>query len=202
MLSRVTLIGSSAVLAFVGVVACTAKTAHPPASETSSSGGGGGQGGSSGTVGDGGLADGGGCNALSLANAAIIGQQQIAEAAPVPIGGAIPDGVYSLAKDTIFTGPGGTTAATGVTTQEVQSFSGTNFDILSQAAAPAAELSGSGSYAVTSTTNDAGTTIGSTLTISLACPSPTTVVRSYSVVNGTILEFIGANEVLTYTLLP
>jgi hypothetical protein len=201
MLSRITLLGS--VTSFVVlVVACAAKSDHPPASETSSGnvvGGGGGS--SSGVLADGGLADGGTCNALSITGTAIIAQQQIAEAAPVPVGGTILDGTYFLTKDTIFTGPGGTTAATGVTTQEVQAFSATNFEILTQPAAPSPSTDASGTFAISSVTNEAGTSSGFTLTITIACPTPTSVVRNYSVVNATLLEFVGPNEVLTYTLL-
>ena len=202
MLSRVTLVASVA-SAFLAFVACSAKSDHPPATETSSSGvAGGGHGGSSGVAGDGGLVDSGnGCTTLALDQTTIISQQQIAEAAPVPTGGTILDGTYVLTKDTIFTGPGGTTAATGVTTQEIQSFSGTTFAVLTQAAAPAAAAGASGTFATSSVTNDAGSTIGSTLTITIACPTPATITRNYSVVNTTILEFIGSNEVLTYTAL-
>ncbi len=198
----------SSVASLVLLGACSAKSNHPASTETSAGGVvGGGRGSSGGGTTDGGATDGGGsdggaCNTLALTNASIIGQQQVAEAVPVPAGGAIADGTYVLSKDTIFTGPGGTTGATGVTTQEVQSFGGTRFELLSQSAAPAPAVDVGGTFTISSVTSDAGTSTGFTLTFTLTCPTARTTQRSYSVVNGTtLLEFVGANEVLTYTLL-
>lgn len=206
MLSRILLLGAAASISLA--VACSAKSNnHPTASDPNSQanlptggavgGGGGGGGGGDGGTGVGG--DGGTCTQLSLANAPIIGQQQVAEASPVPLGGTIPDGAYFLAKDTIYTGPGGTTGATGLTLQEAQGFSGNTVQMLSQAASPAPLLDARGTYALTSVTTDAGTATGFRVTFSFTCPSAGATSRSYSVVNGQILEFVGTNEVLTYT---
>ena len=195
-------------LSVLMVAACSAKTNHPAAAETSSgnvAGGGHGSSGSAGvggTVGDGGrLGDGGSCTTLLLASAPIVSQQQVAEAVPVPIGGIITDGTYFLTKDTMYTGPGGSTNVTGVTLQEIQAFAGTSVQVHSKPPSPTAEVEASGTFATSTVTNDAGTAGGFLVTYTFTCPSAGVTARNYSVVNGTtILEFVGPNEVLTYTL--
>jgi hypothetical protein len=205
MLSRIALLGAGASL-LLGL-ACSAKsTGHPAATDTNSEaknptgnvvGGGGGT--SGGTTDGGRVLDGGTCSNLSLTNAPIVGQQQVAEASPVPLGGTIPDGTYILSKDTIYTGPGGTTGATGLTLQEVQGFSGTTIEVLSQPSAPSPLVDTRGTYDLTSVTSDSGTASGFRVTFSFTCPTSSATSRGYSVVNGQLLEFVSSNEVLTYT---
>jgi hypothetical protein len=120
----------------------------------------------------------------------------------VPLGGVIADGTYALARDTIFTGPGGTTGATGVTLQELQVFSGTSITVVSQPTPPAALVAATGAFAIGTVTNDAGvTTNGVTVRFAFTCPAglaPTTL--AYTATGTTLLEFRSATEVLQYTL--
>lgn len=196
---------ASLAVSLVGV-ACMSQSHPAPINGDSDSGsnlpkgGGGTGGGSSGTSGTDG-AIGATCNAVSLAGIAAVSQLEAAEAAPVPLGGTIPDGTYVLTKDTIYTGPGGATGGTGMTQTEVQVFSGTTIQIASQPPAPNPAIDLSGNFSVVTGTDEAGTpTTGTTLTFVFTCPSgAAAVTRSYSVINNTILEFLNAGEVLTYT---
>jgi hypothetical protein len=52
------------------------------------------------------------CNTLGQ-TASPVAQLRVAEATPTPTGGAVPDGTYHLISDTVFTGVGGATGATG-----------------------------------------------------------------------------------------
>jgi hypothetical protein len=194
-----------------GWLGCTKETAPPVSNEDPGAGGpppgvpraGGGTGG---TVGDGGLfldgGDGGMCTLLSVASAAPVMQQQVAEAAPIPLGGVIPDGTYVLSKDTIYTGPGGTTGLTGVTSQQMQVFSAMSVGIAVQPPAPNPAYDESGTYTSVGVTNDAGITTATAITFSFTCPLAGTGTLSYSVNGTTLLEFLSANEVLTFIPQP
>lgn len=197
-------LAASLALSLVGF-ACISKS-HPATisgdtdSGSSIPGPGGGGGGSSGTPGvDGSTA--GACNNVSLTTFAAVTQLEAAEAAPVPIGGTILDGTYVLTKDTIYTGPGGATGSTGMTQTEVQVFSGTTIAIATQPPAPNPAEALSGTFSVPTGTDEAGApTTGTTMTFVFSCPAnAAAVTRSYSVVNNTILEFLSAGEVLTFT---
>ncbi len=193
------------VSAFLFIPACSAKsTGHPATSETSAGGilgggvGSGGVPGDGGARGDGAADDAGTCGAPDISNAIVVGQQQVAEAPPIPVGGSIADGTYVLVKDTLYTGPSGVIGPTPVTRQEIQVFAGTAVHVASKSG-PSAVVDASGSFATGSLANDAGTRSSFSLTFAFTCPSSTTVASNYSVVGGQLLEFIETSRVLTYT---
>jgi hypothetical protein len=192
-------------LASLGLwVGCSAKSAKPALLNGDTDSGvpplpqGGGHpdgGGEGGLLADGGTA----CSGLTLDNATVVTTQEVAEAAPLPLGGTITDGTYVLTKDTVYTGPGGTTGSTGVQQQAIQRFAGSAIEVVvSQPPNPTEALSGT--YATASVTNDAGTSTPTRISFLFTCPAgaPTSTF-SYTATGTTLLEFVSASEVLTYT---
>ena len=120
-------------------------------------------------------------------NATPINVQQVGEALPAPIGGAIVAGTYYLTAVNIYTGLGGTSGPTGEVVQETLSFGVGIIQDISAIGADAGVGAATG-YSANYTTT------GSSITVSYTCPVAAPATATYSAIGSTFHLFVGTTE--------
>ncbi len=104
------------------------------------------------------------CNALSSTGTPVP-QQNVASAAPVPMGGPLPgDGTYVLTASSIYTGPGGASGPTGLSVQWTEVWSGVT------ASGGNYQRVNVSSTSIPYTESGAFTVSGTMLTVTPSCP--------------------------------
>jgi hypothetical protein len=132
----------------------------------------------------------------ALANPAPqVTQTFVAEALPLPMGGALASGTYFLTQANVFTGVSGNAGPTGFVFQETLTFVTANgvftdavLEGMPDGGAPAS-VGASGTFAVS----------GTTLTESATCPTTTTLQFPFTFAGSTLRTYAGQSE-FVYTL--
>jgi hypothetical protein len=114
-------------------------------------------------------AAGGACNTL-MNTAPLVSEEEVAMAAPKPMGGTVSDGTYFLTTATLFTGPQGGTGPTGTQYQWVTKTSGDAYEV---------SLSITGRGASDSVTSGTSVASGSTVSFTQTCPVAKNATSTY-----------------------
>lgn len=149
------------------------------------------------------MADAAPCTTLLPPTTTVV-QTQLAQTAPVPVGGMFPAGTYVLTADVIYTGPGGPTGDTGVTHQSVTRNNGSTGTMYEYAS-----IDNMNVFATTPNITSGSYTLhdGGGITVTQTCPNQQPLnFTSYDVTANSLTVYspagIGRTEALTFTLQP
>jgi hypothetical protein len=115
----------------------------------------------------------------------------VAEAAPTPVGGAVPDGSYDLVSVVLYTGPGGTAGPLPLSVKATVAISGNTANVAQETSTTAATQRLTASVA----------TSGTDLVVTQTCPKPETIQAKYSGGGTDLVWFIpnDKGQIVAYT---
>jgi hypothetical protein len=136
------------------------------------------------------------CHSLAADGPLLTGIEMVAESAPAPTGGVIPNGTYHLKKVVYYAGPGGGTGTIPVSIRATVSITGT---LVKQSAD-----GNDGTQKIAKRTIETFVTSGTTVTSKQSCPGTDAFTGSYSASGGALTLFLlnDVGKTVGYTYAP